>query len=186
MVDLSSSRRPPLADQTTRAIIGTTPPATRFILRGVDSVAAASHAFGVEIPTQPLRSATNGARSALWLGPDEWLLLAPEAETDAVRDSIEAALANIPHALVDVSHRQTALTVEGPGAAFTLNSSVGLDLSLEAFPVGMVARTFFEKSDITLWRVGPESFRVLVLRSFAPYVHSLLELARLENAALAR
>ena len=87
------------------------PSATRFIQRGAEAVSAAGAAFGIALPTTPMRAATNGTRTAFWLGPDEWLLLAPEAEIAALQQTLETALAGVPHALVDVSNRQTALLI---------------------------------------------------------------------------
>ena len=159
------------------------PPAARFILRGADAVAAASAAFGVVLPTIPCGAATNDARTAFWLGPDEWLLIAPEAETAALQQTLETALAEVPHALVNISNRQTALLIEGPGAATALNAGTPLDLALAAFPIGMVVRTIFEKAEIVLWRSGDDSFRIEVWRSFAPYVQALLEAAMSDDAA---
>ena len=150
------------------------PPATRFILRGgPEAAACAGPAFGAAPPLEPLRSQTSGARSALWLGPDEWLLIAEDSEP-ALGANLEAALASVPHALFDVSHRQSALEVSGSGAARLLNASVLLDLDLQAFPVGMVARTLLTKAEITLWRRAPELFRVEFSRSFGLYVAAIL------------
>ncbi|MEJ1936183.1 sarcosine oxidase subunit gamma family protein, partial [Nostoc sp. NIES-2111] len=115
------------------------------------------------------------------IGPDEWLLVAPGADAAALFASIEAATSE-PHSLVDVSHRQTAILVEGPRCADTLNAAVPLDLSAEAFPAGMATRTIFEKAEIVLWRSGPQAFRIEVWRSFSPYVLGLLEEVRQENA----
>ena len=179
MLDLTSGRSGslPASIPTINVSLTAAAPAARFIMRGVDAVAAAGAAFGVAIPTKPLTSATAAGRSALWLGPDDWLLLAPEAETAVLYQQVATALDGIASALVDVSHRQTALLIEGPKAAAILNAGVPLDLSLVAFPVGMVTRTIFEKAEIVLWRTGPEAFRVEVWRSFAPYVLALLEAA---------
>jgi sarcosine oxidase, subunit gamma len=83
--------------------------ATRFILRGAPEVAALiAPAFGATPPPQPLRSDSSGQRSALWLGPDEWLLIAEDSEA-GLGSKLEASLASAPHALIDVSHRQSAL-----------------------------------------------------------------------------
>ena len=49
-----------------------------------------------------------------------------------------------------------------------------LDLDVDAFPVGMVARTLLLKAEITLWRRETERFRLEVARSFAPYVAAIL------------
>lgn len=188
MLDLSNGRAMPVADLAPAAgsavTLAAAPPAARFILRGADAVDGASKAFGVALPTVPRQGATNGERAAFWLGPDEWLLIAPEAETAAAQQALCVALAGVAHALVDVSHRQTALIVEGIGAATVLNAGTPLDLTIDAFPVGMVTRTIFDKAEIVLWRSGVESFRVEVWRSFAPYVRALLEAARSDDAAL--
>jgi sarcosine oxidase, subunit gamma len=150
------------------------PPATRFILRGGrDVAAAAGEAFGATPPPEPLRSQTSGSRSALWLGPDEWLLIAEDLEP-ALGANLENALATLPHALIDVSHRQGAIALSGQGAARLLNAGVLLDLDLQAFPVGMVARTLLTKAEIVLWRRAPDLFHVEFSRSFGPYVVAIL------------
>jgi sarcosine oxidase subunit gamma len=158
------------------------PPMTRLLLRGGEAVgAAAAPALGFALPAQACRAAENGGRAALWLGPDEWLILAPEAETAVVRDALAGALAGLPHSLVDVSHRSTAIDVTGAKAADVLNAFVALDLDAPACPVGMCTRTLLGKAEIVLWRRGPEQFRIDVARSFAAYVWGCLEQARLEH-----
>ena len=155
------------------------PFATRFSLRGgADVVAPVTAAFGVAPPLKPLGSAAAGERAALWQGPDEWLLIA-EAEAGDLGAKLEAALGDVFHTLVDISHRQVALALEGPTAARLLAAGCPLDLDLSAFPVGMATRTLFVKAEIGLWRRAETSFRLETLRSFAPYVaHMLVEAAR--------
>jgi sarcosine oxidase subunit gamma len=118
--------------------------------------------------------------AALWLGPDEQLLLAPEASDLA--GPLEAALSTLPHSLVDVSHRQTALEVSGPHATALLNVGCPLDLDPAAFPVGMCTRTVLAKAEIVLWRTGEDVFHVEVWRSFAAYVSAFLAEAAREIA----
>lgn len=156
-------------------------PLTRFAVRGRQGTAeAAQPALGFALPTDVCRAATGGERAALWLSPDEWLVIAPEAEHDGLQGALEAALAGRPHAIVDVSHRNVGLTVSGPKAAYVLNHGCPLDLSLSAFPVGMCTRTVLAKAEIVLWRTAAESFRLEVWRSFGPYVADFLEEARHE------
>ena len=159
------------------AIAAPCAPATRFILRGgAEVVAGAAAAFGAPPPLQPLRSQTQGPRSALWMSPDEWLLIA-EDSAPGLGAALEAALEPVAHALVDVSHRQGAIDVRGPGAARLLNAGVILDLDLVAFPVGMVVRSLLTKAEIVLWRRAPDLFRVEFSRSFGAYVVALLNQA---------
>ncbi|HVY18704.1 MAG TPA: sarcosine oxidase subunit gamma family protein [Bauldia sp.] len=146
------------------------PDASRYILRGDPS---AFSGYGVRLPTEACRAATNGVLSALWLGPDEWLLLLPEGQALPLD-----AMASV----VDVSDRQVAIEVRGEYAAEALNAFNALDLHIDAFPVGMCTRTLFGKAEIVLWRTALETFRIEVWRSFAPYVLGCLAEATREYA----
>ena len=160
------------------------PAAMRFSLRGgADARAAASRAFGLELPASACRAATGAGRAALWLGPDEHLLIAPESEAATVADELAAALADRAHSLVDVSHRQVAFALKGPYAAWLLASGCPLDVDGAEFPVGMCTRTVFLKAEITLWRTADDTFRLEVWRSFADYVVALLAEAARELPA---
>ena len=156
-------------------------PADRFVFRGSDAAGAAGSALGVELPRTPSRAASSGQRHALWLGPDEWLLLAPEREGPKLAQAF-GGIAE-PHSLVDVSHRNLGFVVEGRAAALVLNSGCPLDLDLAAFPVGMCTRTIFDKAEIVLWRTGEQAFHVEVWRSFASYVEAMLREAAVEVGA---
>lgn len=152
------------------------PPASRRIFRGRDeAVAAADAALGFPLPRQACRANASGERAALWLGPDEWLLLAPEHDEFA-----DLAMLEPPHALVDVSHRQVALALSGPYVTETLNAGCPLDLERAAFPVGMCTRTVLAKAEIVLWRTAADAFHIEVARSFAAYLWEYLAEASLE------
>ena len=156
------------------------PALARFSLRGeLAALADALARFGVPVSRSACRAVEGELCAALWLGPDEQLLLTPERNAAALSQALQAGLASIPHSLVDVSHRQTAFELNRPAARTLLNAGCPLDLSHEAFPIGMCTRTLFEKSEIVLWRPAADRFHVEVWRSFAPYVTALLaEVAR--------
>lgn len=157
------------------------PPAARFILRArPGAIAAAAVPLGTALPLAACRAATAGSIAALWLGPDEWLLLAPEAEGAALRERLAAALDGLPHSLVDVGHRQGAMLLGGGCATLVLAAGCPLDFDPDAFPVSMCTRTVLGKSEITLWRTGATAFRIEAARSFLPYVWRFLEEASRE------
>ena len=159
-------------------------PSARFVLRARPAAQiAASGALGFSLPVVACCSAMAGDVAALWLGPDEWLLLAPEADGPALAEALETAMAGSPHSLVDVGHRQLGFVLAGPHAADMLNAGCPLDLDIFPFPVGMCTRTIFAKAEIVLWRTGAEAWRIEVWRSFACYVRGLLEEAGREFAA---
>ena len=160
------------------------PPATRLIFCGDEAAERALvTALGLPGCAGVCAAASSAARSMLWLGPDERLLLAPAAERLALMADIEAALAGHAHSLVDVSQRQIAFELQGPAAARLLNSQCPLDLAPAAFPVGMCTRTIYSKAEIVLWRTAPEVFHVEVWRSFADYVVTLLQSVAGESGA---
>jgi len=152
------------------------PAATRLIVRGSDvAIGIIGHAFGVGLPRDPCRATVVDDRAALWLGPDEWLLIAPDGEGERLSHRMAQAAGKEPASIVDVSHRQIGITIAGPAAADALNTFNALDLDESAFPVGMCTRTLFGKAEIVLWRTQREMFRIEVWRSFAPYVLGCLE-----------
>jgi sarcosine oxidase subunit gamma len=169
MRDLSSARARPQV--TVFPGLDALPPATRYILRGAAEVrAAAGRVLGLEVPGVACRASVTGERAALWLGPDEWLLITSVTDGDALERSLGEALIGLPHSIVDVSHRQVAFAVSGPEAPTLLASGCPLDLDERAFPVGMCTRTMLAKAEVVLWRTAPATFRLEVWRSFAAYL----------------
>ncbi len=157
------------------------PPMARFILRARPAaMEAAVPALGMRLPVVACRSATIGARAALWLGPDEWLLLAADADGPAWGVALEGAMGAAPHSLVDVGHRQSGLMLVGAQATTVLNAGCPLDFDPDAFPIGMCTRTILGKSEIVVWRTGAHSFHIEAWRSFLPYVWRFLDEAARE------
>jgi sarcosine oxidase subunit gamma len=156
-------------------------PLARLSFRGARAAQdAAGKALGFDLPQQPLTSAESEAFTALWLGPDEWLLLAPEDGSEALQAALVEKVGDMPHALVDISHRQDALVVTGEKAEWLLNSGIPIDLTAGGLPVGTVTRTLFHKAPVMLWRTGDDSFVVEAWGSFMDYVAGLLEEAATE------
>lgn len=126
-------------------------------------------AFRIDVPIN--RASQAGERLAARLGPDEWLLVAPDGDAPDF-----GALASGHHSLVDVAHRYAAFAVEGDDAPLVLAAGCPLDLHPEAFIPGSATRTLLGKAEIVLWRLGAApSYRVECARSFAPYVQRFLE-----------
>ncbi len=158
-------------------------PLSRFSLR-VELAAAAARTGGkLPLATAPCRSMVQGDWAALWLGPDEQLLLGPESEGAALAASVAETLGDLPHSLVDVSHRQAGLEISGPHAIELLNAGCPLDLELAQFPVSACTRTVLAKSEIVLWRRANERFHVEIWRSFVPYLTGFLAVVELEFRA---
>ena len=146
-------------------------PASRLSLRArPDAVAALSKALGLTLPQKPKSSAAKAGRTALWLGPDESLVV-DDAGGDPVADC--ASVKGL-HSAVDALRRNVAIAVTGAHAAATINSGCPQDLSLPAFPVGAASRTILGKVEIVILRTGEDTFRVECWRSFSDYVWGFL------------
>ena len=166
-------------DKATRLDLRAAEDAARFSLRIDPSAAAtAATAFGAPLPTRIGQMATSGERLALQLGPDEWQLLAPLSEGDAIVEAFGRL--QTPHSLVDVGHREVGILVEGEAASLALRSAIAFDV--EAMPVGTGCRTVFDKAQIILIRETENRFRIEVWRSFADHVWHILHAASREVA----
>jgi len=174
MADLARTRREPLI--ATTPDLRPLPPAARHILRGGPRVRLiAENTLKVPVPASACRAGVQDERAALWLGPDEWLLICGEQAGNGTAAALGAALAELPHSLVDVSHRQVALELAGPRAETLLAAGCPLDLHISAFPVGMCTRSVLGKAEVVLWRTAAQVFRIEVWRSFASYLTGFLE-----------
>ncbi len=172
---------PPVARPALSVQLAALAPATRLAIRaGTAAATAIGLAFGVLLPTVPCRAMTARDRAALWLGPDEWLILAPAgAAVELVALAIKAVGAH-PASVIDVSQRTEAMEISGERAAWCLNAFCALDLDRRKFPPGTCTRTLLGKAEVVLWRIGAEVFRVETPRSLFPQVWACLEAARLE------
>jgi sarcosine oxidase subunit gamma len=155
----------------------------RFSLRGGRDVAEKAAAVArTALPARLGAFGAGEASSLLWLGPDEWLLFvdgAPGQGREAAQ-ALAAALAGLPHSLVDISQRSEGIGVSGPRSEWVLNHGCPLDLHLTAFPVGACTRTLIGKAEVVIARLERETFSIDVWRSFASYVWRLLDGARQE------
>jgi len=130
--------------------------------------------FALELPVN--RASSVERRMCARLGPDEWLLCAPQSAAPNFD-----ALQGRHHSLVDVSHRYAGLAIEGDAAHLVLAAGCPLDLDSTVFTAGSATRTLLGKAEIVLWRLdAAPAFRVECARTFAPYVQAFLQEAARE------
>jgi sarcosine oxidase subunit gamma len=159
------------------ATIAELPPSTRISLRLADPGAAS----GLALPTRIGTRTSEGVRTALCLGPDEWLLEAPAADAAALAATLADLATRLPLSAVGVSDREITYGLEGPAVLDLLATGCPLDLS--KMPVGNGTRTVFDTAQVVLTREAEDRFHLTVWRSFAPHVRALLDIAARELAA---
>jgi sarcosine oxidase subunit gamma len=142
----------------------------------LDAKGAAADAVGlaldIPLPLEPNTVVRGEEFTALWLGPDEWLLAGPPGSGRDLENRIRQAAGDEPLSVTDVSAQRTTLLVAGPRARDLLAHGCSLDLHPRTFGAGRCAQTTLGRTQIVLVaRHEPGAgFWVLVRSSFAGYL----------------
>ncbi|MBO1266726.1 sarcosine oxidase subunit gamma [Arthrobacter cavernae] len=115
-----------------------------------------------------------GSVNALWLGPAEFLIVAPEESHDSLGGSLigdlTAALGADEGQVVDLSANRTTFELSGSRARAVLEKSCSLDLHPRTFKAGTALATEIGHIPVVLWKTGEETFRLFPRASFADYL----------------
>ncbi len=131
------------------------------------ALAAAAAALGFELPLVPTKSSGGGGRSALWLGPDQWLIVAPADDAPP----LAAALAHRAASVVDASDLRAVFELAGPHACDVLRKGCAIDLHARVFRPGDCAATALARVRVALHQPDARpAYRIYVERSYAPYL----------------
>jgi sarcosine oxidase, subunit gamma len=126
--------------------------------------------LGLLLPVVPNTVTSQGDRRALWLGPDEWLLVGPDGERDTLEQALRSGLYGTFGSIVDVSANRTVLDIGGPKARELLAHALPIDLDARWFGPGRCAQTLLAKAQVTIERRDQSAFHLFVRASFAGYV----------------
>jgi sarcosine oxidase subunit gamma len=136
-----------------------------------DLAALAAEALGLALPALPNTTATGGLRTALWLGPDEWLVVGPDGDAPIVEASLRQALHAEWRSVVDVSANRAVLELRGPWARLALARGCPLDLHPRQFGSASCAQSLLAKAQVILWqRDDQPTYWIFARASFAVYV----------------
>ncbi|MGW4065706.1 sarcosine oxidase subunit gamma [Amycolatopsis sp. NPDC004747] len=128
--------------------------------------------LGVPLPG-PCTFTSGNDVDLLWMGPDEYLVLAAPGR----QAELEAALSGACDAVVDVSAQRNVFRLTGAHAADALAHGCAIDL--EVSPPGTCVQTLFARTGIVLM-VREDGFTILVRQSFSDYFTAWLADASLE------
>jgi sarcosine oxidase, subunit gamma len=121
------------------------------------------------LPLEPNTAWEDGPRAALWLGPDEWLVLGPPHAGGAIVGELGSALDGVHRSVIDVSANRVAIELGGPDRLEILASGCPLDLHARSWRRGMCAQTLFAKTQVIVHERS-DTTGVLVRPSFAGYL----------------
>lgn len=127
--------------------------------------------LGLDLPGTANTASVSGDRVALWLSPDQWLVVVPFATRAQTIAELKRALAGKHVSITDVSANRTVLELSGSKVREVLAKGCGLDLHPRAFKAGQCAQTVVARSQAVIWQVDETpTYRVLVRPSFAAYL----------------
>lgn len=147
-------------------------PGAMLNLRGDPRDAAfvrdACAAFGFALPLTPNTTAGADLLRALWLGPNEWLLVYASDDRRVQPNAIGDGT------LTDVSHARAVLRLSGSECRATFAKVCALDLDARQFPVGTCAQAALARINVILDHAAADAFDVYCPRSYAGSLWSSL------------
>ena len=143
-----------------------------------EAIEQAGRLLGVALPVEPNHAIGIEVR-AVWMGPNEWMVIEPQA-APADLEALPGAAAMLA---VEVGDGRYALDVEGPEARDFLSKAVSIDLHPRLFPIGRSAMTLFAQIPVVIDHVAADSFRLWFDVSLRDYVRKWCEEALVEFAA---
>jgi sarcosine oxidase subunit gamma len=163
-------------------ILGERPHRCQLNLRGnpadPDFLEAVRRATGIDLPEQPNTVAIAGDLRALWLGPNEWLLVGPAGREAGLAPALAQALAGRHAGVTDVSEARTAILIGGTRARALLAKACPLDFHPRVFGPGRCAQSGLAGANVLIEQLDDRpTFEVSVLDSFADHLWRWIERA---------
>lgn len=149
-----------------RVLIAEVPLPTQIDLRSDPALAPR---LPFPMPARPNTFVAGPPADVLWLGPDEWLLVAEPDTGHNLVSELNAALAGEHRSVVDVSAGRSVLDLAGSGALELLSKGCGLDLHPRAWGPGDCAQTLLARVPVILQQ-RDDATRVFVRPSFGDYL----------------
>jgi sarcosine oxidase, subunit gamma len=125
---------------------------------------------GIPLALTPNRVAVASGLRVLWLGPDEWLVVAEGAAPDLL-PRLERATTGLRACVTDLSSSRAIIEIGGAGARDLLAAGCGLDLHPQVFGPGHCAQTLMARAPVILDQLDDATrYRLLVRRSYTRWL----------------
>jgi sarcosine oxidase subunit gamma len=139
------------------------------------AAAAVARYLGVALPTPPSTYVESEAVTAIWLGPDEWLITSPFRTPEELETGLREAVSGAG-SVVDVSAQRTTLRLRGEHVRDLLAGGCSVDLHPRVFGRGAAVQTLLGQAGVVLMALDDTGthYQVVVRSSFAGYLTSWL------------
>jgi sarcosine oxidase subunit gamma len=140
---------------------------------------ALKRSVGSDLPLEANTFAAAGDRMVIWLGPDEWMIMAENGAAPSIMAELDTPEAGHV-AATDVSDAIGAVTMKGPHVRDVLAKHCGLDFHPAAFKPGMAQQSLLSHAGVTITCHDDDHFLVIGRSSFMPYIVTLMQDASIE------
>jgi len=127
-------------------------------------------ALGFALPVVPNTTASRDDLRALWLAPDEWMVVGPDGQQQVLEQALRSGIDGTFGSIVDVSASRTMLEIGGTRARELLAYGIPIDLDARSFVPNRCAQTLLAKAHVIIERSDDSAFLLYVRTSFAGYV----------------
>ena len=136
--------------------------------------------FGLDTKLDSNRFSSTASRHAVWLSPDEVLLLTEAGAEAALAKQIADNAGQTHIAVNDISDALTSLHLKGTAVRQILAKGCAIDLHKNHFTTGDCAQTMLSHAAVTLLALGDDEMMVICRTSFTDYTVAYLCDAALE------
>lgn len=136
-----------------------------------DAASAIGKALDIDCPTTPGISNSDGKTQVSWNGPNSWMVVASDEESDrapgALLKLLQDAVGDLA-AVVDQSHGRCGLRLSGSQARKVMAKNTAIDLHPRSFGPGQCALTSVAHMNATIVQVDDvPTYDLFVIRSLA-------------------
>ncbi len=136
--------------------------------------------FGTPLPAEPNKITSIGTRRALWLGPDETLLMIEEEQEAVFMPNLKVLLDTAHYSATPVSDAIKIFRLSGARRLDVLAKGCGIDLHPVSFRQGDCVQSMLAHAAITLAADAPDSLLLFCRTSYSDYITSWLKDASVE------
>ena len=157
-------------------------PIMKLIIRGKtkDFITAIGKSLDMALPTKANTSTSSNALTALWLSPDEWMIvsnntLSEDTNTYEVEDNLIKNVSKVNlGAITDVSDQFIMISIKGSKVFDLFETGSPFNFNEFKNKKGSVVQTILSHIDVIIHLTGINEVNLLVRRSFSEHLYSWL------------
>ena len=152
----------------------------RFDVSDVFVSSVMEDVFGLDFEMLPNTLIKGDGKFALWLGPDERLVILPKDLIRIVEMNLERRLQGRHYSAVDLSSGLVILDIRGRDVRNIISKGCSIDLHQKYFNIGQCFQTLIDKINVVCFPLENDCIRVIIRRSYSKALIRWLEDASLE------